>query len=268
MLMQAAAMCSASRVDQQGRKMLEGLNGKTAIVTGAAGGIGRAIVERLVKEQCNVIAVDLNTVVADPAGSQRHVITVTADVSTENGCETYVRAAVEQFGGLDFLINNAAIVGKRVRLVDLDPADFDRVCAVNLRSVFLGMRVAIRQMLKQGRGGSIVNMSSYGGVRAQAFSSDYGTTKHAVIGLTRVAALEYGRDNVRINAVCPGGVDTPMLRPAMRTSQQDVSSFFSSNPIPRVAEPREVANLVVYLLSDEASYQTGGIYAVDGGRSI
>jgi 3alpha(or 20beta)-hydroxysteroid dehydrogenase len=246
-----------------------GLSNKVAIVTGAAGGIGAAAVDRLVEEGAKVVAVDIRFAELSQIAARHDgkVLAHAADVSSEADCEGYVRAAVEKFGGVNLFVNNAAIVGKRVRLVDLPVADFDRVCAINLRGVFLGLQMVIRQMLKQGKGGSIVNTASIGALRAHRNSSDYGTTKHAVTGLSKVAALEYGHDGIRVNAICPGPVDTSMLRPALQTTDNDLTSYFVKDPIPRMAEPREIANFIAYLLSDEASFQTGGVYAIDGGRS-
>jgi NAD(P)-dependent dehydrogenase (short-subunit alcohol dehydrogenase family) len=195
-----------------------------------------------------------------------------ADVSTEEGADAAVGAAVSAFGRLDLYHNNAGIEGPVRPLVDYSAADFDRVIAVNVRGVFLGLRAAIRQMIAQGGGGSIVNMSSLAGFRGSSAMTAYTTSKHAVIGLTRSAALEGAPHGIRVNSVHPGVIDTRMLRSleeGFRPDDPDAMrrQMVSMVPLGRCGTPDDVASLVAWLLSDEAEYVTGSLYAVDGGVS-
>lgn len=245
----------------------KGLSGKVAVVTGAASGIGAATVARLVEEGCKVVAVDQKQI-----SSKGNVCGVIADVSTEAGTDAYVAAAVKQFGSVDLLVNNAAHHGAKKPLADITPAEFDLTQAVNLRGVFLGMRAVITQMLKQGRGGSIVSVASVGGLRSFPDLSDYAASKRAVIGLSGAAAVDYGKHGIRSNVVCPGPIDTPMLRAAFNLppemTAEQLAPGFANQAIARIGKPEEVAATITFLLSDEASYQTGGIYTVDGGNSL
>jgi len=246
---------------------LKGLPGKIAVVTGASGGIGSAAVARLLDEGCKVVAVDLDAARLEESfrgADPDRFLAAPADVSRTDGAEHFMRQAVERFGGVDLFVNNAGIMGKRAALVDCAVEEFDRVIAVNLRGVFLGLKAVLKQMIAQGRGGAIVNTSSVGGLKPNRHSGAYGPSKAAVISLTQIAALENAEHAIRVNAVCPGATDTGMLAQVFG-SRESAAAGSAGHPFGRMARPGEIADLMAYLLSEEASFQTGGIYRADGG---
>lgn len=245
--------------------MARGIKGKVAVVTGAAQGIGAGIVRRLLSEDAMVAAVDVQPIAMDAAGAGR-LLSVTADVSTEAGCEAYLTQALAEFGRIDLFVNNAGILGASSDLAAMPFDEFQRVMAINVNSVFLGLRGVIRHMRERTGGGAIVNMSSVAALRAAKNRCAYAASKAAIIALTKSAAVETGRDNIRVNAVCPSAVDTPMSDLVDRARAAAGGQMnIADRPIPRKATPEEIADLVAYLLSDEARFQTGGAYMIDGG---
>lgn len=249
--------------------------GQVAIVTGAAGGIGSAVVRRLLRDGARVTLVDLHdgqleSTVASLDVDPGRVLTVAADVSQEADVERYVKTTLDHFGRLDLFFNNAGVEGRMAKIVDAEVADFDRVIAVNVRGVFLGLREALRAFRQQASGGAVVNTASIAGLRGGARLAPYVASKHAVIGLTRSAALEATGLGVRVNAVAPGYIETRMiqaLNQARSPGNPDAArqAFISHVPMRRYGAADEVANLVVWLLSSEASYITGSVHLVDAG---
>ena len=248
--------------------------GRAAIVTGGGGGIGRAVSLALARAGAQLMVVDLNREAAhttaelvQAAGGQARV--AVADVSRSGDVAAYVAEAVGAWGRIDIFINNAAWQGPVLPLVDYPEDDFDRVMAINVRGVFLGMRHVLPVMLER-RSGAVINTGSLGSFIGTRSLAPYTASKHAVLGLTRATALEVARKGIRINAVCPGPVDTELLRAieaeqAPGGTEQLRQQRTASIPDGRYAQPEEVANLMVYLVSDQASHITGQGIEINGG---
>lgn len=245
--------------------------GKVVIVTGGASGLGAAVARQVSAEGGTVVVVDRH---GDAAGRVAaalpgDAIGIEADVSDEASVVRYTAAAVERFGRLDAVHNNAGIAGPLAALTDVTAADLDATLAVNTRGMFLGVREAVRVMSDQGIRGSILNTSSALGLMGATGVTPYVISKHAVIGLTKAAALECAPLGIRVNVLCPGYVDTPLMRPteAVVGGGDEAAGrrmLESGIAVGRYARPEEVASLAVWLLSDEASYASGGSFSVDG----
>jgi NAD(P)-dependent dehydrogenase (short-subunit alcohol dehydrogenase family) len=243
------------------------LAGKTAVVTGAAGGIGRGVALELAREGAAVLVSDL---AAAKAGGEETVALIDAeggsaaftpcDVTSARDCAALVDAAMARFGALDCAVNNAGIAVHKP-LAEVTEEEYDRVLAVNLKGVFLGMRAQIPAMVERG-GGAIVNIASVAGLMAVPLISPYTASKHGIIGLTRNAAMEYGAAGVRVNAVCPNAIRTPLMD---ASPPEFVADLIRPQAIPRVGEPEEVGFAVAYLCSDRAAFVTGVALPVDGG---
>lgn len=253
---------------------MERLKGKTAIITGGAGGIGRAAGRLFVAEGADVLLVDLDETslqqaVADIGSNQ--VSYFVADVTSAADNQAMVACAEERYGGVDVFVANAGIEGDVVPLADYDEARFDQVMNVNVKGVFLGMKATIPALQKRG-GGSIVITSSVAGVGAAPGISAYGASKHAVVGLMRAAAKEYAAANIRVNTVNPSPVETRMMRSIESGMGGDagaeVKERLAANiPLQRYAEPEEIAKVMLYLACDDSSWVTGSVNMADGGMT-
>jgi NAD(P)-dependent dehydrogenase (short-subunit alcohol dehydrogenase family) len=246
------------------------LDGKIAIITGAGSGIGRATSKIFAREGARLVLADVvgeavqetvNTV--KQAGGD--AICVKTDVANWNDVEALVAKAVETYGRLDCAFNNAGIEGEAALTHKCSEANWNRVLAINLTGVWFCMKAEIAQILKQGGGGAIVNTSSIAGIAGSVGGPAYVAAKHGVAGLARAAALEYGKHNIRINAVCPGPIRTPMLGRLALLQRSGEEGFARSDPLRRLGEPEEIGEAVAWLCSDRASFVTGLPMPVDGG---
>jgi len=243
---------------------------RVAIVTGAAQGIGYAIASRLVEEGARVVVCDLDEARSRDAAhridaSGKRAIAHAGDVSKKATAVALVDAAVEAFGAVDILVNNAGVT-HAAEFLDLDEADFDRVLAINLKSMFLCGQAAARRMVAQGKGGAIVNLSSVNAVLAIPNQVPYCVSKGGIAQLTKVMALSLASHGIRVNAIGPGTIATEMAKKAVLGSDEAKRKILSRTPLGRLGEPEEVAAIAAFLVSDDASYVTGQTIYPDGGR--
>lgn len=245
------------------------LSGKVAVITGASSGIGRAAAELFARESAAVVAADVlddaGRDLADAISSAGGTCTyVHADTGREADIEAMIHLALSQYGRLDVLFNNAGIEGLQGATADADVDNWDRVININLKGVFLGMKHGIKAMLQHG-GGAIVNNASVAGLVGFANIPAYCAAKGGVVQLTRAAAIEYATQNVRVNCLCPGVIDTPMVQRFTGGDAAATNAMTAMEPVGRLGRADEVAQLALYLASDRASFVTGAIVPVDGG---
>lgn len=257
---------------------MSSFNGKTIIITGAGMGLGLATAKVVASRGANVVLVDYNAEALEKAkteiiqaSAQAKVLTVTADVSNEEAVKNYVDKTVAEFGTIDGFYNNAGIEGRQAPLIEYDIEVFKKVVDINLMGVYYGMRYVIPVMQKNG-GGRIVNVASVGGIRGVVNQTAYVATKHAVSGMTKNAAIEYGKDGIFTNAIAPGAILTPMVAEAFKQVNPSdpkaaETEYAQRNPTRRLGQPEEVGKLVAFLLSDDCAYVNGQTIAIDGGES-
>lgn len=242
---------------------------KVAFVTGAAGGIGRATAVAFAAEGAHVAILDrtadaLRETEAAVKEAGGEVLAIACDVSIPEQVEAAVAQAVRRFGQLDIAFNNAGVENKAQQLHEIELEEWDRILGINLRGAFVCMKHEIAQMLRQG-GGVVVNTSSGAGIRGVAGGASYAASKHAIIGMTRSAALDYAKQNIRVNAVLPGNIATPMMD---RFTGGDIQKAIDLEPVGRLGKPEEIAEAVLWMCSDLGGFVTGSAVVVDGGWSL
>jgi len=259
-------------MDVTGRRFV----GKVVAITGGAGAIGAAAAGRFAAEGARIAIIDRDreraAAFADTlAAAGTEALAVTADVGSEADVDEAVAAAVRRFGRLDVLFNNAGIAGKVAPVHELPVADWDEIIRINLRGIFLVQRAVLRAMIAGRSRGAIVNMaSSMAGFDVLSGAAGYAASKHAVLGLTRIAALDVARYGIRVNAVCPGVIETTLGVPAgdREAYRRGVQRFADRTPLRRIGQPEDVAAVVAFLASEEAAHVTGVGWLIDGGQTM
>ncbi len=244
------------------------LHGKTALVTGAGGGFGEGIARLFAAEGANVVGADLNAEAAARVAGEIGGTAIQGDVSQGADVQRMVDAAVKTHGGLDIVVNNAGTTHRNQPLLGVDEASFDRVFAVNVKSLYWMAQSAVPVLRAQGRGGSIINISSTAGIRPRPGLVWYNGTKGAVNTMTQCMAIELAPDNIRVNAICPvlGATGLTELFMGQPNSPEVQQRFLSSIPLGRMSQPSDIANACLWLAEDASSFITGILLPVDGGR--
>lgn len=252
------------------------MNDKVAIITGAGGGIGHAVAKALNEQGVKLVLVDVSSealteVSKDLNLNKDNSILLKADVSKEDNVKYYVDKTIEKFGKIDIFVNNAGVEGKVATIVDTNKEDLDFVLNVNVKGVYFGLKYVMEQMIKQ-KYGSIINTSSVAGFMGSPGMCPYVASKHAVIGITKTAALEAAPYNIRVNAICPGPVDNRMMRSIEDGTLPGNGNAIKNEllkqiPLGRYASNEDISKLIVFLASDDSTYITGQAYRVDGGMN-
>jgi NAD(P)-dependent dehydrogenase (short-subunit alcohol dehydrogenase family) len=242
---------------------------KVVFITGAASGIGRASAIAFAAEGAKVAISDrlaeaLKEVEATIRKNSAEVLAIPCDVSSPDQVEATIKQVIDKFGRLDVAFNNAGVENKAAPVHEIDLAEWDRILSINLRGTFVCMKHELAQMVKQGSG-VIVNTSSGAGIRGVEGGASYTASKHAIIGLTRAAALDYAKKNIRINAVLPGNIETPMMD---RFTGGDIQKAIDLEPVGRLGKPEEIAEAVLWMASDLGGFVTGAATVIDGGWSL
>ncbi len=246
------------------------LDAKVAVITGAASGMGRATALRFAKEGAAVVVADLNSqgaelVVSEIAAAGGHALYQRTDVISEADIKSVIDRAVKEYGRLDITYNNAGVAGAVGRLESTKAEDWDKTFHILTRAVFLGIKHSVAPMQKAG-GGSIISTSSVAGLRGVAGLTAYSAAKAAVVSITQSAAIELGRDRIRVNCICPGVVVTPLIARGVPGGEEAVAkNMAGTQPIPRAGKPEDIAAMALFLASDEAEWITGAAMVVDGG---
>jgi NAD(P)-dependent dehydrogenase (short-subunit alcohol dehydrogenase family) len=248
------------------------LDGKVAFVTGAASGIGRATALAFAREGASIVVADIDqqgnqdtaSMIEDRGGQ---ALAVSCDVTSGEDVQAALTKTVERFGRLDYAFNNAGAEQQPKPTADITEEEWDRIITINLRSVFLCLKYQIPLMLQHG-GGAIVNTSSGAGIKVFGRGAAYAAAKHGVVGLTKDAALDYAASNIRINAICPGIIDTEMMDRFTGGTPEERDRVIAQEPIGRMGKPEEIAAAVVWLCSDAASFVTGHALVADGGQTL
>jgi NAD(P)-dependent dehydrogenase (short-subunit alcohol dehydrogenase family) len=243
--------------------------GKVAFVTGAASGIGRATAVAFAQEGARVAILDrTEEVLRETADAIRNagaeVLTLACDVAQPDQVEAAIKRVVTAFGQLDIAFNNAGVENKAAPVAEIELDEWDRILDINLRGTFVCMKHELAQMVRQ-CGGVIVNTSSGAGIRGVAGGASYAASKHAIIGLTKSAALDYAKQNIRVNAILPGNIETPMMD---RFTGGDIQKAIDLEPVGRLGKPQEIADAVLWMTADLGAFVTGAAISVDGGWSL
>ena len=246
------------------------LDGKVAVITGGASGMGRATTLRFLEEGASVVFGDLNEHTAQETldlakDHEKHVRFIRTDVAEESDVEAMIGLAVSEFGRLDIVFNNAGVGGAFGALTDIEVEDWDYTFAVLTRGPFLGIKYGARVMVEQGEGGSIINTASVAGLSGGAGPQAYSAAKAALVNLTMAAAVEFGPHRIRVNAICPGGILTPLVQMGRADPEQVAKGMEQLQPLPFAGQPEHIASAALFLASDDSAFVSGHALVVDGG---